>query len=72
MSVCRIVALSDLKTNPFLRFQSCQQQSAMRVLKCIGGKGAGLERFWMLPEERSSIILFPLQHTGIDPSKTNT
>jgi hypothetical protein len=45
MNVCLIVALSDLKMTPFLRFQSCQQQSAMRVLKCIGGIGAGLRRF---------------------------
>ena len=36
-SVFWIVVFSDLKTTPFLRFQSCQQQRAMKVLKCLPG-----------------------------------
>ena len=41
MVVLNLFAFSALKTTPFLRFQSCQQQSAMRVVKCLAGMAAG-------------------------------
>ena len=39
--VLNLFAFSALETTPFLRFQSCQQQSAMRVVKCLAGMAAG-------------------------------
>jgi hypothetical protein len=40
--VCLVEASSDLKITLFLRFQSCQQHSAMNVLKCLEGTEGGL------------------------------
>jgi len=40
--ICLVEAGSDLKITPFLRFQSCQQHSAMNMLKCLEGTEAGL------------------------------